>query len=285
MHKFFSNRRLVILVVILVVCFGLMAGSVTLRNRRSTPPLIQQFGNDVVGFADGVVAYPINGLQHGMDSVSELMNAYQENRELKQQVTQLAQTQVRDQTLARENKQLKQELKLNHSLTDYSTVTASVLSRTPSTWQQQLIINKGQTSGVKKNMPVLSGAGLVGRVSEVNKTNSKVELLSDTGESANRFAIHINGSAGKSVNGVITGYNSSTNLLEVGQVSSKAKISKGERVVTSGMGGITPKGLYVGRVARVGKDDYGLAQKIYITPATNFNEINIVTVAELDSEE
>lgn len=285
MHKFLSNRRLVILVLILVVCFGLMAGSVTLRNRRNTPPLIQQFGNDVVGFADGIIAYPLNGLQHGMNSVSELMNTYQENRELKQQVSQLAQTQVRDQTLARENKQLKQELKLNHSLTDYSTVTASVLSRTPSTWQQQLIINKGQTSGVKKNMPVLSGAGLIGRVSEVNKTNSKVELLSDTGESANRFAIHINGSGGKSVNGVITGYNSSNNLLEVGQVSSKAKITKGERVVTSGMGGITPKGLYVGRVASVGKDDYGLAQKIYITPATNFNEINIVTVAELDSEE
>lgn len=285
MHRFISNRRLVILVVILVVCFGLMAGSVALRNRRNTPPLIQQFGNDVVGFADGVVAYPANGLQHGMDSVSELMNTYQENRELKQQVSQLAQTQVRDQTLAKENRQLKQELKLNHSLTDYSTVTASVLSRTPSTWQQQLIINKGQTSGVKKNMPVLSGSGLVGRVSEVNKTNSKVELLSDTGESANRFAIHIDGASGKSVNGVITGYNSSTNLLEVGQVSSKAKISKGEKVVTSGMGGITPKGLYVGRVARVGKDDYGLAQKIYITPTTNFNEINIVTVAELDSEE
>lgn len=285
MHKFLSNRRLVILVVILVVCFGLMAGSVTLRNRRNTPPLIQQFGNDVVGFADGIIAYPVNGLQHGMDSVSELMNTYQENRELKQQVTQLTQTQVRDQTLARENKQLKQELKLNHSLTDYSTVTASVLSRTPSTWQQQLVINKGQTSGVKKNMPVLSGSGLVGRVSEVNKTNSKVELLSDTSESANRFAIHIDGSNGRSVNGVITGYNSSTNLLEVGQISSKAKISKGEKVVTSGMGGITPKGLYVGRVARIGKDDYGLAQKVYITPATNFNEVNIVTVAELDSEE
>ena len=66
----------------------------------------------------------------------------------------------------------------------------------------------------------------------------------------------------------------------MGQVSSKAKIKKGTRVVTSGMGGVTPKGLYVGKVARIGKDDYGLAQKVYITPATNFNDINIVTVAK-----
>ena len=267
MQKFFSNRRLVITVVILVVCFGLMGGSIAMRNRRSTPPLIQQFGNDIAGFADGIVAYPVNAVQGVADSVSGLLNAYTENRELKQKVSELAQVKVRDQTLAKENKQLKAELKLKNSLTDYSTVSAAVMSRTPSSWQQQLVINKGQTSGIKKNMPVLSGGGLIGRVAEVNKTNSKVELLSDTSESSNRFSIVINGR---------------TNGLIMGQVASTAKIKKGAKVVTNGMGGITPKGLYVGKVSRIGKDDYGLAKKVYIKPATNFNEINIVTVAELN---
>lgn len=282
MQKFFSNRRLVITVVILVVCFGLMGGSIAMRNRRSTPPLIQQFGNDIAGFADGIVAYPVNAVQGVADSVSGLMNAYTENRELKQKVSELAQVKFRDQTLAKENKQLKAELKLKNSLTDYSTVSAAVMSRTPSSWQQQLVINKGQTSGIKKNMPVLSGGGLIGRVAEVNKTNSKVELLSDTSESSNRFSIVINGTDGKSVNGIITGYNARTNELIMGQVTSTAKIKKGAKVVTNGMGGITPKGLYVGKVSRIGKDDYGLAKKVYIKPATNFNEINIVTVAELN---
>ena len=282
MQKFFSNRRLVITVVILVVCFGLMGGSIAMRNRRSTPPLIQQFGNDIAGFADGIVAYPVNAVQGVADSVSGLMNAYTENRELKQKVSELAQVKVRDQTLAKENKHLKAELKLKNSLTDYSTVSAAVMSRTPSSWQQQLVINKGQTSGIKKNMPVLSGGGLIGRVAEVNKTNSKVELLSDTSESSNRFSIVINGTDGKSVNGIITGYNARTNELIMGQVTSTAKIKKGAKVVTNGMGGITPKGLYVGKVSRIGKDDYGLAKKVYIKPATNFNEINIVTVAELN---
>lgn len=282
MQKFFSNRRLVITVVILVVCFGLMGGSIAMRNRRSTPPLIQQFGNDIAGFADGIVAYPVNAVQGVADSVSGLMNAYTENRELKQKVSELAQVKVRDQTLAKENKQLKAELKLKNSLTDYSTVSAAVMSRTPSSWQQQLVINKGQTSGIKKNMPVLSGGGLIGRVAEVNKTNSKVELLSDTSESSNRFSIVINGTDGKSVNGIITGYNARTNELIMGQVTSTAKIKKGAKVVTNGMGGITPKGLYVGKVSRIGKDDYGLAKKVYIKPAMNFNEINIVTVAELN---
>ncbi len=280
MRKFFSNRRLVILVLILIACFGLMAGSDSMRNRRNTPPLIQQFGNDIVGFVDGIVAIPVNAVQSGFSSVGQLMNTYSENRELKQQVTELAQTKVRDQTLAKENKELKQELKLNKSLTDYNTITASVMMRTPSSWQKQLVINKGQTNGIKKNMPVMSGSGLIGRISEVNKTNSKVELLSNTGESANRFAVTIDGTNGRTVNGIITGYDASTDELIMGQVSSKAKLKKGTKVMTSGMGGVTPKGLYVGRVTRVGKDDYGLAQKVYIKPAADMNDVNIVTVAE-----
>ncbi|MEY8442098.1 rod shape-determining protein MreC [Lactobacillaceae bacterium 24-114] len=280
MRKFFSNRRLVIIVVILITCFGLMAGSVAMRNRRNTPPLIQQFGNDIVGFADSVIAIPVNAVQDGLGSINQLMNTYSENRELKQQVAELAQTKVRDQTLAQENKELKKELELNKSLTDYKTITASVLMRTPSSWQKQLVINKGQTSGIKKNMPVMSGSGLIGRVSEVNKTNSKVELLSNTDESSNRFAITINGTNGQAVNGIITSYKAETGELVMGQVSSKAKLKKGAKVTTSGMGGVTPKGLYIGKVTRIGKDDYGLAQKVYIKPAANLNNVNIVTVAE-----
>ena len=282
MQKFFSNRRLVVIFVLLILCFGLMAGSVALRNKKSTPTLIQQFGNDIVGFTKNVVSYPISGVKSGLNSVSELMNSYSENKTLKKQVSELAQVKVRDQTLADENSQLKKELKLQKSLTDYSTVTAAVISRTPSSWQSQIVISKGQTDGIRKNMPVLSQSGLIGRVSEVNKTNSKVELLSDSNESSNRFAIQIKTSTGDVVNGIITGYKKSTGQLIMGQVTSDADIKKNDKITTSGMGGVTPKGLYVGKVAKVGIDDYGLAKKIYITPATDYNDLSVVSVAEID---
>ena len=282
MQKFFSNRRLVVIFVLLILCFGLMAGSVALRNKKSTPTLIQQFGNDIVGFTNNFVSYPISGVKSGLNSVSELMNSYSENKTLKKQVSELAQVKVRDQTLADENSQLKKELKLQKSLTDYSTVTAAVISRTPSSWQSQIVISKGQTDGIRKNMPVLSQSGLIGRVSEVNKTNSKVELLSDSNESSNRFAIQIKTSTGDVVNGIITGYKKSTGQLIMGQVTSDADIKKNDKITTSGMGGVTPKGLYVGKVAKVGKDDYGLAKKIYITPATDYNDLSVVSVAEID---
>lgn len=111
-------------------------------------------------------------------------------------------------------------------------------------------------------MPVLSGSGLVGRVSEVNRTNSKVELLSNSSESANRFAVSITNKSGEVINGVITGYNNGSNRIEMGNVTSKKKIEKGDKVVTSGLGGVMPAGLYVGTVTTTGTSDYGLSSKI-----------------------
>ncbi|GAB6092438.1 rod shape-determining protein MreC [Furfurilactobacillus curtus] len=279
MHRFFSNRRLVIIALAVITCLGLMTASVALRNRRNTPPLIQQFGNDVAGFADRVISIPAGGIGSGVNSISQLLSTYDENQQLKQQVDQLAQDKVRLQEMTKENHELRQESKLDASLLDYTSITANVIARTPSSWQNQLVIGKGQVSGIKKNMPVLSGKGLVGRVTEVNQTNSKVELISDDNDAANRFAIQVTADNGKTVNGIVTGYDSTKNLIEMGQVTTKVAVKKGDKVITSGLGGITPKGLLVGQVDHVQADDYGLANKIYIKPAGNLDTANVVTVA------
>ncbi len=117
MNKFFSNRRLVIVIVCLIVSFGLMSVSVMIRDKKSTPPLVQQFGNDVVGLVNRVVAWPVNGLKGSITGVSDLLNTYQENTRLKGQVQKLAQTQVHDQAVSQENKKLKKRIKTD-TLTD-----------------------------------------------------------------------------------------------------------------------------------------------------------------------
>lgn len=279
MNKFFSNRRLVIIIVGLIVSFGLMSFSVVVRNNRATPPMIQQFGNDVVGLGNRLVALPVAGVKNSVSSISNLLNTYQENNRLKKQVQQLAQTKVRDQALTGENQKLKTQLKLNNTLTDYDALTATVIARTPSSWQDQVVIDKGSAAGIKKNMPVLSGRGLVGRIAEVNRTNSKVELLSNTNEAANRFAVQITNKSGETVNGIISGYDNDKNQIEMGNITTKKKIEKGDRVSTSGLGGVMPAGLYIGTVAATGHDDYGLASKIMINPAADVSSVSFVTVA------
>lgn len=282
MQKFFSSRKLVIVVICLIVSFGLISLSVAIRDKRSTPPLVQQFGNDIVGFADRIVAAPMNGIHHGFVSTKNLLNTYQENQRLKSKVDQLTQTQVKDQVLSRENKQLKRQLNVGSTLTGYEKINAAVITRTPSSWASQVIINKGQASGIKKDMPVIAGPGLIGTVAEVNKTNSKVVLISNTAENSNRFAIQVLGDNSKVVNGIITSYDSAANRIIMGNITSNAKLSVGNRVTTSGLGGVIPKGIYVGTVSKVTQDDYGLAKKVYIKPAANLNDIEVVSVAIRD---
>ncbi|KIC04792.1 rod shape-determining protein [Ligilactobacillus ruminis DPC 6832] len=280
MQKFFFNKKLVVTLIGLIVSFLLIAFSISVRNNRSMPPFIVQFGNEAAGVVNTVVSYPVNGIAKVGTSVSGLLNTYEENQKLKKEVDSLASQRVENQTLAKENKQLKRQLKLNKSLTDYDKISAYVLSRTPSAWQNQVIISKGKTAGVVKNAAVMSKEGLVGRVVEVNQTNSKVELLSTENDDANRFAVQLSNSKDETVNGLITGYNSEKNELIMGQVTSKVKIKKGTSVITSGMGGNTPKGLLVGKVVRVADDDYGLPSKIYIKPAADMDDLSVVTVAK-----
>ncbi|AVL00269.1 rod shape-determining protein MreC [Pediococcus inopinatus] len=280
MQKFFSNRKLVIAVICVIIAVGLVTLSVTTR-KKSTTPIIQKVGNDAVAVVDRVVAYPMNAISNTSKALNSMINTYQENERLKGKVDQLEAVRSRDQALKQENKQLKQQVSLKKTMTDYKLVAATVISRAPSSWQNIVVINKGTLSGIKKNQSVVAGEGLVGRVIEASYSTSKVELISDSSDSANRFAIQVQDETGNSVNGIVTSFDKETNEIVMGQVTSKAKISKGTLVTTSGLGGVTPKGLYVGKVVDTKKNSSGLATEVYIKPAADMSSINVVSVAEL----
>ncbi|WP_395318799.1 rod shape-determining protein MreC [Fructilactobacillus frigidiflavus] len=277
MHKFFSSRNLVIFVVCLVASVGLIGGTAAVRNNRATPTIIQTIGNDVVGLGDRVIAVPASGFSKLFGSVGNLINTYQENNYLKAKVQKVQATQVQNAALSNENKALKQQLNLNKTLTGYHAINAAVLSRTPSNWQQQIIINKGSLAGIEKNMSVIVNKGLIGRIIEVNKTNSKVELITDSGDSASHFSVQVQGNK-TMVDGLISGYNNGNNELEMGSLTAKDKIKRGAKVMTNGLGGVTPKGLYVGTVTGVSSAADGTSEQINIKPAADTRNIDVVTV-------
>lgn len=279
MNKFFSNKKLIVLMVAVIMTFGLIAISINIRDKKSTPPFIQQIGNDSVGLIGSVITGPVNGLQKVADNTSSLFNTYSENKRLKAKLQDYGQQEVQLKTIKKENKDLKTQLKLYNTLTDYKRINASVITRSPSDWQNYLIINRGSSNGIKKNMPIMSGSGLVGRVSEVNKSNSKVELISSQNSLSNRFAAEIL-SDSVDINGVISSYDSSSGVLVMSQVNNVKGVKAGQKVITSGLGGITPRGLYIGKVISVKKDEYGLSNVIYLKPATDLIDLTVVTAID-----
>ncbi|WP_283601641.1 rod shape-determining protein MreC [Ligilactobacillus aviarius] len=280
MQKPFFNKKLVITMVSLIIAFLLIAFSIFVRNDRSTPSFIQNIGNSAAGVVDKVVNAPVEGISRMTGSVSNLTDTYQENAQLKKKLDSMNALQVENETLKQENKQLKQQLSLNKSLTSYTDISTYVISRSPSTWQNQIVISKGSNAGITKGSAVVSDKGLIGRVMEVNKNNSKVELVTTQDDAADRFAVQLIDNNGQTVNGLITGYDTDTNLLVMGQITSKGNVKKGTQVITSGLGGTTPKGLFVGTVEKVVNQQAGLPTKIYIKPAADMTNLNVVTVAK-----
>ncbi|KAF0335754.1 rod shape-determining protein MreC [Pediococcus acidilactici] len=281
MHKFFSNRKLVLTVICAIIAAGLITGSLALGKKDKTPA-VQKLGNDLFGAVSRVIAIPAHGMQTLSTNLNNFVATYEENERLRQDIDKLSATHAENKSLKEENRELKQLVGLKNSMTDYSLTPAIVLTRSPSSWQDLVTVNKGTANGVKKNQPVLAGNGLVGRVVEANYSTSKVELISDNNESANRFAIQVQAKDENYVNGIITGYDKKTNEIIMGQVTEDKDVAVGSQVITSGLGGVTPKGLYVGKVAKVSKEDYGLANEIRIKPAAKLSNVNDVYIAKLD---
>ena len=279
MKNILTSRRLVVAVIVAIVTIGVIVISSRAQNSQKEPSLPTRVVSDASGWVSSVVSSPVKAVSGGYEAVSGLLNTYKENQALTEKVDDLAQVKVQLQTLQAENHALKDQLQIENTLTDYKVVNAVVISRSPSNWQSQLIVNKGSNAGIKKGMSVMGSGGLIGRVSEVNTTNAKVELLSDDSQVADRFAIRVANKDGEVVDGIVTSFNQEKNLIVMGQITSDVSLEKGDLVTTSGLGGVTPAGLYVGKVQKISQDDYGLSKKIYIKPATDFNNIPVVSVA------
>lgn len=276
MKKFLQNKKLLSVCIVVIALFTVIGGSVSLRNKRNTPLVIQSLGNDIVAVGVRVVDFPIGIISGGFNNVNELLNTQNENNYLKSRVSELEQTKARNSILEAENKQLKSALKLKKTLTDFDQVNASVISRSPDSWTDILVINKGTTSGIRKNMAVMSGGGIIGRIVEADAASAKVELITTTDKSANRFAVEAQATNGKKVHGIITVIGDKT--LAFTQAVDSKKLKQGTRIYTSGMGGNSPKGLLVGTVAATTHDSFGLSDLIKVNPAGELNDPTTVTV-------
>ena len=280
MKQYFNNKKLITLLVSLMFFIGILWFSF---NNFGSAPYVQQIVNDITSVAGRVISKPVNALNSLFSDINNLQNTFQENKELKAKLDELAQMQAELTTVTNENQKLQEELDLQATLTDYNTISGTVIARNPDKWIDQIVIDRGSRDGLENGMSVMSNNGLVGRVVEVNPTSSKVTLLTTNDEAAVYTSAEIT-LEDETLFGVISGYGSDRKALIMEQITSTATIEEGSTVTTSGLGGLVPKGLLIGTVSEVSLDRHGLGQRVYIEPATNFEDIRFVTIINREAE-
>src|SRR5690606_7127689 len=158
----------------------------------------------------------------------------------------------------KDNTELREILDKKDALSAFEPKQATVIGRNPDKWTELLIINKGTNNGIVNNMPVITANGLIGKVKNSNPFTSTVQLLSSM-DPTNRISAEIQ-SENESVFGFIEGYDNEKGLLMMKRIPSDVKVEKDQTVISSGKGGVFPKGLLIGKVVEVVPAEYGLTQ-------------------------
>lgn len=280
LKQYFNNKKLITLLVSLMFFIGILWYSF---NNFGSAPYIQQVVNDITSVAGRVISKPVNALNGLFSDINNLQNTFEENKELKAKLDELATMQAELTTVTSENQKLQEELDLQATLTDYNTISGTVIARNPDKWIDQVVIDRGNRDGLVNGMSVMSNNGLVGRVVEVNPTSSKVTLLTTNDEAAVYTSAEI-ALEDETLFGVINGYDTNRKALIMEQITSTSTIEEGATVTSSGLGGLVPKGLLIGTVSEVSLDRHGLGQRVYIEPATNFEDIRFVTIINREAE-
>lgn len=197
----------------------------------------------------------------------------EENERLKQEVDRLTAENNLLTEARQENARLRQLVDLQGLIgQEYNLTAARVSARDIENMYQTLTIDKGLRDGIRKDMPVINGQGLIGRIINVTDISSEVLLILDREGAVAALVQQTR------VPGVVEGLGPNSDKLQMIHITIDSPISVNQAVVTSGFGGKFPKGLRIGYVTEVIPEGNGLMQRAIIQPFVDFDRLEEVMV-------
>lgn len=271
---------IVAIIVIIIIIIAIL--SYTL-NRNKKLNFIETITKDTVVGIQRVIYYPFKKINTLIEEYNELRSVLKENEILKNNIDKTDSLEAENIELKREIERLKEELDIDYVLSDYTYLNATVVSRNTGYWYNTLTIDKGTHNGVKEGMVVMNSTGLIGKVVAVSNFTSDIRLITTT-DTNNKISVTVSDGENK-VTGLINGYDYDKKVLEVEGISNTESVSVGDFVYTSGLGGVFPSGILIGKVESITTDVYDLSKIINVTPSANFDDINYVSILKRDGEE
>lgn len=267
-----SKQVFVIIAVVVVVIAVLSYALKTDRKLNTFESLIK----DTVISVQKVFYTPIKNFSSMIDDFFSLKDVLRENKILKSNVDKIESLEAENEALKQEIEAMKSELNVEHVLSDYDYLNATVISRNSLYWYNTLTLDKGTHNGIKEGMVVINATGLIGKIDNVSTFSSDVKLIT-TNDTNNKISVTITNGDNK-LTGVINGYHYEDGYLKVEGISNTATVAVGDMVYTSGLGGIFPSGILIGVVENITTDVYDLSKIINVKPSSDFNDINYVTI-------
>lgn len=278
----FKFGKYFFMIVIVIIVILLIIFSFTLKSDRELNSF-ESFVRDIFVYTEKVITYPFNYINNKTKDYKKLKNTKKDNDILETSIDRIDSIEAENIELRRQIEQMKEELDISYTLSDYEYLNATVVSRNVGFWYNTITIDKGSYNGIEQDMVVINSKGLIGRVIRTTTFTSDVRLIT-TSDTNNKISVHIS-NGDTNLYGLINNYNYNDNLLEVEGISNTKDVNIGDYVYTSGLGGVFPSGILIGTVTDISTDSYDLAKIIKVKPSADFNDINYVSILKRKSVE
>ncbi len=222
----------------------------------------------------------LRGLRETFRYIRGIGDLALENRALSEEIVYLHGQVRMAQELARDNQLLREQLGFQRRFPT-TLISCEVIGRDSAGWWQTVRLDKGALAGVATERAVITTAGLIGRTVAVSDRTADVLLLADP---SCKVAVRVTRSG---VFGICTGLGNKPGeqpACRMDYIPQTASVEAGDEVVTSGMGGVLPKGLLVGHVVRVELNESGLYRTAWIQSAADLGQVEYGFVAATEQD-
>jgi rod shape-determining protein MreC len=266
MRELFNRYRFYLLAIILLLAtlilysYNIRQKSVTTFFERAVLSVTAPFQLGIDGAVNGVIGVWRNYLWL-IDTRQRNLELAAENQKLRARLNQIDEVTL-------QNQRLRKLLAFVDDL-DRAALPAQVIGEDVTPWARTIVIDKGTRSGLRQWLAVVAAEGVVGRVIKTSSHSSRVLLITDP---SSAVAALIQNTRSR---GILRGHGE---RLSVEYMEHDARVQPADLLVTSGMGGVFPKGLPLARVVSVSQDHFDLFQRIEALPAADFSRLEEVLV-------
>ncbi len=274
---FSSERKLI--AFISVFCIFLALLGYTWKQRTSIPFVSTTFENVMTPFAYGV-ARSLANVKTGIEVIDRAIGHYVDEETLANEKAALAQKEVNYDEVVAENMRLRQLLQFKSSHPRLAVTAAHVMTRDFGSWTNTFTIDQGSEEGIEVNMAVVVPSGVVGFVSDVYSHSARVQTMLDP-----RTSIGVIVQRPESrVASILKGNGNTKEMPIMVNIPKDGDVLTGDTLITSGYGGVYPKGLIVGHILKITSDEEGFVKNVVVQPSANFNTIEEVFVIRASYE-
>jgi rod shape-determining protein MreC len=264
-------KKTAILLIAVILVIVLMNATATGKYKLSLAEGLVRVVFTPIEQAVSKVSYSVGEL---LASTAKIMAAYRDNEQLRQQVDQLKQSTIMLNEVTAENQRLQVMLDYKKNTPQFEMVVATVIAREPGSWFSTIVINRGSDDGLTKDMPVVTPQGLVGHVVSVYGKSAKVMLILDPRSAVGGLVQRPE----SRVTGIVVGQAQNTTVPRMINLARESDVIQDDKIITSGLGGIFPKGILIGEVVEVKNEEGGLLKFAEIKPAVDFSKMEEVFV-------